>query len=185
MDPAWKGKLVLTYPNDDDAIGYLFSVLIDKYGWEWFETLSQQDIQWIRGTGQPTDVVAKGNTTRVLSFTSNLTGPKNLASKILDVPRVLWPQRGAIFSSTKHPESAKLFLSWLISDEFQQGLASQGRYLSVKDLNSTSGSVWNEPNTGITQFGTFMEDRANVEWWRFQYETTIGTAQGVSPILSV
>lgn len=185
VDPFWKGKLVLTYPNDDDAVAYLFSIIIDRYGWEWFEAIAQQDVQWIRGTGQPGDVIAADNTTRQLSFTTNLNGSPNLVEKVLDEPRLLWPQTAAIMASTTRPESAKLFMSWLSSDEYQQIFASQGQYLTVKDLNSTAGSVWLDPNSGLSHFGTFMGDRANVEWWRLQFETTIGTAQGVSPVLSV
>ena len=56
--PKWKGKLALTYPNDDDAITFLFSILINKYGWDWFETLVKQDVQWIRGTGEPANYLA-------------------------------------------------------------------------------------------------------------------------------
>jgi ABC-type Fe3+ transport system substrate-binding protein len=185
VDPAWKGKLVLTYPNDDDAVAYLFSTIINNYGWEWFEALAQQDVQWIRGTGQPSDVVSEGNSSYVLTFTSNPSGAQNIASKVLNEPRLLWPQSAAIFASTTKPESAKLFLSWMLSEERQQTRASQGLYVPLKSLNSTAGPVWNDLYTGVSQFATFMQDRASVERWRFQYETTIGTAQGVSPVLSV
>lgn len=185
VHPAWKGKLVLTYPNDDDAVAYLFSTIINNYGWEWFEALALQDVQWIRGTGQPSDVLAEGNSTRVLTFTSNPTGAQNIATKILNEPRLLWPQSAAIFASTTKPESAKLFLSWMLSEERQQSRASQGSYVPLTGLNSTAGPVWNDLNTGVTQFSVFMQDRASVERWRFQFETTIGTAQGVSPVQSV
>ena len=88
LDPKWKGKLVLTYPNDDDAIGYLFSQIIGRYGWSWFEGLKKQDVQWVRGTATPGYVIAESadasktggrsrpkeyvsdNGQRVLSFTT-------------------------------------------------------------------------------------------------------------------
>ncbi|THX17310.1 periplasmic binding protein-like II [Aureobasidium pullulans] len=184
INPVWKSKLALTYPNDDDAITYLFSIIIENYGWEWFDALLQQDIQWIRGTGQPADLISKTNTTRALSFTTNLNGAKNLASKTPSDARLLWPQTGAIFATTPRPESAKLFMSWLISDEYQQQFVHAGSYTVRKDLNSTSGSVWDDNLTSLTQFATFMENRDLVEWWRLQFETSIGTAQGLSPVLS-
>ncbi|THZ77981.1 periplasmic binding protein-like II [Aureobasidium pullulans] len=184
INPVWKSKLALTYPNDDDAITYLFSIIIENYGWEWFDTLLQQNIQWIRGTGQPADLISQTNTTRALSFTTNLNGAKNLASKTPSDARLLWPQTGAIFATTPRPESAKLFMSWLISDEYQQQFVDAGSYTVRKDLNSTSGSVWDDDLTSLTQFATFMENRDLVEWWRLQFETSIGTAQGLSPVLS-
>ena len=179
--PEWKSKLTLTYPNDDDAITYLFSVIIDKYGWEWFESLVEQDVQWVRGTGEPANYIAETNSTRSLSFTTNLNGAKNLASKTPEDAALLWPQTGAIFASTPRPESAKLFMSWLLSDERQQG---SGSYVVRKDLSSKSASVWDDEFTALTQFATFMENRELVEWWRLQFETSIGSAQGPSPVHS-
>lgn len=184
INPVWKSKLALTYPNDDDAITYLFSIIIENYGWEWFDTLLQQNIQWIRGTGQPADLISQTNTTRALSFTTNLNGAENLASKTPSDARVLWPQTGGIFATTSRPESAKLFMSWLVSDEYQQQFVDTGSYTVRKDLESTSGSVWDDKVTPLTQFATFMENRDLVEWWRLQFETSIGTAQGLSPVLS-
>ena len=32
LDPKWKGKIVVTIPNDDDAVGYLFSLIVGRYG---------------------------------------------------------------------------------------------------------------------------------------------------------
>ncbi|KAG0157750.1 ABC-type Fe3+ transport system [Penicillium digitatum] len=182
--PEWKSKLALTYPNDDDAITYLFSVIIDKYGWDWFESLLEQDVQWVRGTGEPADYVAEVNSTRSLSFTTNLNTATNLASKAPEDARLLWPQTGAIFASTPRPESAKLFMSWLLSDEYQEQFVNSQTYLARKDLPSKLGNVWDDEFTALTQFATFMENRDLVEWWRLQFETSIGTAQGLSPVLS-
>ena len=57
LDPKWKGKLVLVYPNDDDAIAYLFSLIINTYGFDWLNALAKQDVKWVRGTGTPGFVV--------------------------------------------------------------------------------------------------------------------------------
>ncbi|KAL1305775.1 hypothetical protein AAFC00_003942 [Neodothiora populina] len=183
-DPKWKSKLALTIPNDDDAITYLFSVIIGKYGWEWFDAIVKQDVQWIRGTGEPADWVAASNNSRSISFTTNLNTDTNLGSKTPDDARLLWPQTGAIFATSKRPESSKLFMSWLISDEYQQQFVDGGYYLARKDLNSTLGSIWDDDFTALTQFATFEENRDLVEWWRLQFETSLGTAQGPSPVES-
>lgn len=181
MNPEWKGKLALTYPNDDDAITFLFSILIGRHGWDWFETLIQQDIQWIRGTGEPANYISLANSTRSLSFTTSPIA--NLSVKIPDEPIMMWPQTGAIFASTSRPESAKLFMSWMLSDEYQAMF--EGSYLVRKDLatNATT-NPWDDQYTGLAQFSTFMDNRERIEWWRLQFETSIGTAQGASPVQS-
>lgn len=172
--PEWKNKLVLTYPNDDDAVLYLFSIIINQYGWEWFDALLQQNVKWVRGTGEPAAEIERMNSTRSLSFTTSAGG--NLDSIDPTDPIMYWPQTGAIFASTPRPESAKLFMSWLLSDEHQKTF--NGSYLVRKDLTSTAGKVWDHPSSSLTQFSTFMENREVVEWWKLQFETSIGTAQG-------
>ncbi|PLB55466.1 periplasmic binding protein-like II [Aspergillus steynii IBT 23096] len=172
--PEWKSKLVLTYPNDDDAVLYLFSIIINQYGWEWFDALLQQDVKWVRGTGEPAAEIARKQSTRSLSFTTSPRG--NLSTSDPKDTHVYWPQTGAIFATTPRPESAKLFMSWLLSDEHQKTF--NGSYLARKDLSSTAGSVWEDPASPLTRFSTFMENRETVEWWKLQFETEIGTAQG-------
>ncbi|KAJ5776384.1 uncharacterized protein N7511_001395 [Penicillium nucicola] len=183
-NPFWKNKLVLTQPNDDDAITYLFSTIIETYGWEWFEDLQKQNVKWVRGTGEPANYVAETNTSRVLSFTTNLNGANNIANQPVNDSRILWPQTAAIFASTPRPESSRLFLSWLLSDEHQQTFGDSGSYLIRKDLKAKAGSVWDDPYTALTEFATFMENRDLVEWWRLQFETSLGVAKGVSPVES-
>lgn len=181
-EPKWRNRLTLTYPNDDDAVLYLFSLIINKYGWSWLESLAQQNVHWVRGTGTTATLLAATDSTYFFSFTSNLNGSNNIASKTPKDPHMLWPQTCAAFASTTRPESAKLFLSWLVSDEFQQVNAANGDYLIRKDMNSTSGLVWDDTTTDVTQFWKFMTDRKAVEWWRLQVESILGTAQGGSPL---
>ncbi|KAF7861394.1 hypothetical protein EAF04_007959 [Stromatinia cepivora] len=142
LDPKWKGKIVATYPNDDDAVGYLFSIIIEKYGFEWLDGLAAQDVQWVRGTATPGFVIqdnhnnanasASGSSPkgRVLSFTtyppSNETYIHSTQPKAPE-QHMAWTQTAAAFASTKRPLTAKLFLAWLTSDEYQSA--------------STSGSV--------------------------------------------
>ncbi|MEM7425917.1 MAG: ABC transporter substrate-binding protein, partial [Pseudomonadota bacterium] len=39
LDPALRGKVILTYPHDDDAVLYQFWNLKKKYGWGYLEKL--------------------------------------------------------------------------------------------------------------------------------------------------
>ena len=47
LDAKRKGELILTYPNDDDVITYLFSIITSKYGFAWLKGLAQQDFEWV------------------------------------------------------------------------------------------------------------------------------------------
>lgn len=112
LDPKWKGKIIATYPNDDDAVGYLFSLIVGRYGWEWLEQFNKQDVQWVRGTATPAYMMAEAadaskadgkkrpteyvsnNNQRCLSFTT--------AGYPLESPELSW----------QAPEATERFMSW-------------------------------------------------------------------------
>ena len=87
-----------------------------------------------------------------------------------------WGQTGGIFASTEMPNTAKLFVSWIMSDEFQNATAASAR----KDLAKEDpfAKEWTEP----LGFARWMEDRRNAEWHKLQFESLLGTAQGRSPL---
>ena len=189
LEPKWKGKLVLTYPNDDDAIAYLFSLQIAKYGFGWFEQLAKQDVQFVRGSATPFILLAQGannsSSKPVLTFsTTQVSGYDSSAIKAL-VPTaeeyLSWFQSMAIFRSTKCPESAKLFVSWILSDEWQAPL-SKTTTTVLNHLNKLSGNeIYTNKNTQTQGFRYFENDRTVVEWWKSQFETTLGPAVGPNP----
>ena len=188
LDPKWKGKLVLTYPNDDDAIAYLFSIQIAKYGFDWFERLAQQDVQWVRGSATPFILLSQGaqnsSSKRAISFsTTHLDGfSPAIKSKIPSKEEYLsWFQSMGIFRSTKCLESSKLFVSWVLSDEWQAPL-SKTTTTPINHLNALSGNEIYANNSTQTQgFRSFEHDRAVVEWWKTQFETALGPAVGPDP----
>lgn len=190
LDPKWKGKLILTYPNDDDAIAYLFSVQTTKYGFEWFERLAQQDIQWVRGSATPFILLSQGaensSSKRAITFsTTHLDGfSPAVKSKVPSKEECLsWFQTMAIFRSTKCPESSKLFVSWILSDEWQTPL-SKTTTTPLNHLNALSGDeIYTNNSTQTQGFRYFENDRAVVEWWKIQFETTLGPAVGPDPNL--
>ena len=190
LDAKWTGKLILTYPNDDDAITYLFSIITARYGFAWLERLAEQDVEWVRGTATPFIMMSEGTTNtssqRALSFTTtHLDGfsSRILSKNPIQEESMSWYQNIAIFKSTRCPESAKLFIAWLFSDEYQTPISNTTNTV-LNHLNVLSGKeVYSNNFTSVEGFRTFMMDRATVEWWRFQLESTLGTAAGPDPNL--
>ncbi|EDQ98112.1 uncharacterized protein LACBIDRAFT_336261 [Laccaria bicolor S238N-H82] len=169
----------MTYPNDDDAILYLFTLIVKRHGWTFIDSLVSQNVTWLRGTGTPSELIAKPISQNELAA-SFAASPSAAAVILTKLPTedhyVTWPQTAAIFATTKMPETAKLFMSYIMSDEWQaDGFPSSG-YATRKQFD-TDG-VLNQTLTNPLGFVTFMQDRANVERWRFQFETTLGTPQG-------
>jgi ABC-type Fe3+ transport system substrate-binding protein len=94
-----------------------------------------------------------------------------------------WAQQGAIFASTKRPESAKLLSAFLLSDKWQKPIAARGAP-SVRSSLSVDNDVFKAANTDPLGYTDFMNNRTEVEWWRMQMETSIGLAVGPDPVLA-
>lgn len=187
-DAKWKGRLALAWPNDDDAVNYLFAKLVSYYGMEWLEALKANDVKWVRGTHTPVDLIEKAHndTSNPLAITfttiegtgswwgtASATTPRHAAMS--------WSQTAAIFSSTSRPNKAKLFLSWIVGDEFQNLLASAGA--SSPRASIDNYKIYQETTTEITGYRLFMQNQALVGRWKQVFENTLGTAQGPGPLL--
>ncbi|KAF1844457.1 periplasmic binding protein-like II [Cucurbitaria berberidis CBS 394.84] len=182
LKPEFKDKLVLTYPNDDDAVLYQFDLIIQQYGLSWFDALLAQNPRWVRGTETPATLIRSANSSSVATFTSGISLPLPAGNTLPTQGEfVSWPQTGAILKKAPHPEGAKLLHNFLLSTEHQ---TTQG--WSVRDdLPAPAGlsKIWEQEGTNITGFGAWMSDRANVERRKYWYENKIGTAQGLSPLV--
>ncbi len=182
LDPKWKGRIVLSYPYDDDAILYQFDRIVADHGWDYVRRLLQQDVLWVRGSAPARLAVAKGE--KAVSFTSSgpLAPPANATFRFL-LPRsdsfLSWAQPCAIFRKARRPEAAKLYLSWLLSSERQAGLA---QWPVRRDVPAPGGF---KPvfayNTYPVGFRTFLQDRARLEKVRDQLEQLIGPMAGPNP----
>ncbi|KAB8223366.1 hypothetical protein BDV33DRAFT_228511 [Aspergillus novoparasiticus] len=184
-DPKWHGKLVLTYPNDDDAVLYLFTKIIGRYGFEWLDALQANDVQWVRGSYTPAAVISAAH--------NNTSNPRSITFTTADgsedwwgikTPQkdesMSWSQTGAILASTKRPETSKLLLSFLVSDEWQKAQADAGSFVPRVSLDQ--GRLYEQNVSEVGGFRVFMNQRNVVDWWKSQLETTLGTPQGISPL---
>lgn len=204
-DPKWAGQLILTQPNDDDAVGYLFSLIVSRYGFEWFEKFAKNDIQWDRGTSTSIYEWINNSTDRSLTFTSLgksanslqvydcssliLTGtgdplPSYIKTASVEYPEQImsWAQRSAILSSTLRPESSKLMQAFLASEDWQKTSSGAGPSV-LMSLNEKKGVTPYTSNiTQIAGYREWSNDRALVEWWRFYYEEILGYPPGPDPV---
>ncbi|KAH6638728.1 ABC-type Fe3+ transport system [Boeremia exigua] len=184
--PEFKDKLVLTYPNDDDAVLWQFDLLLKDpaFGLEWFDALLANNPRWVRGTATPQTLLNAANSSSVATFTAgHFFQPLSGYSKVLPTEGtfVTWAQTGAILKDAPHPEGAKLLHNFLLSDEQQAGRGWSIRSdLSV--VEEGIEPILEQPNTRAAEWATWMADRENVERLKFFFEQRIGTAQGLSPL---
>lgn len=102
IDPRWRGQIVSSHPGDDDATLFLYKTYIERYGWDWFDTLVRQDIRFHRGTNSPGEAVDDGKA--LVGVAGAATGGAGLVwiTPPLGHPFLAWGQRVAIFKDAAH-----------------------------------------------------------------------------------
>ncbi|KAG9404934.1 hypothetical protein AC1031_005139 [Aphanomyces cochlioides] len=163
VDPIYKNRIASPYPHDDDAVLFVYSKYVEKYGWDWVAN----------------DAVSAGNKSIALSVYGSIVPQSwnklNFITK--DIPYLTWGQRIAIFKKAPHPAAAKLFLNWIVSKDYQTTLGST----SVRtDIPPQAGYkfAWEYANANTAEFAKFMNDRANIERLRFTFALYFGEVQG-------
>ena len=183
LNPALKGKIISTYPNDDDAVLFWYKQTIDRHGWQWLAQLMKQEPHFVRGTQAPADEVESGKYPVTFSTDGALKADANAATQFTLPEKdgfVAWAQRAAILKEAKHPEAAKLYLSWLLDKDTQQNVWYMWPVRT--DVQPPQGykAIWEYPNANLQAFDQFMNDRAAVERFRAQIGLFVGDVQGES-----
>jgi ABC-type Fe3+ transport system substrate-binding protein len=183
LDPKYKGKLTLTWPNDDDAVLYLFKNIIDKYGWGYMDGLLAQQPTFVRGLPSSVGAVMSGQAAATIAGIGGLVGnPASPATFTIPSSDFFqsWAQTAAIFKNAKHPAAAKLYLSWLLSKPFQQQVF---QWSVRKDVPPPAGykPILEYTNTNPVGFHNWMKDRAAIEQFKSQIELYVGRPQGPNP----
>jgi ABC-type Fe3+ transport system substrate-binding protein len=183
LDPKYKGKLIFTYPNDDDAALFLFYTAIKEHGWSYMESLMANHPTFVRGTYPAGDVVASGS--KLATFTASGPAQTIPGSPIqLYLPTtdkfLAWGQRAAIFKDAAHPNAAKLWTSWNLQPSTQ---ALTGTWPVRDDVTPPAGflPIINYENASLPEFPAFMENRAEAERFRAIIQLYVGDPLGPDP----
>jgi hypothetical protein len=60
LNPAFKGKLISTYPHDDDITLYHYARLVERYGWSFMEEYMKLEPKFVMGHLGVAQALAKG-----------------------------------------------------------------------------------------------------------------------------
>ncbi|MFI5619750.1 ABC transporter substrate-binding protein [Streptomyces sp. NPDC051567] len=181
VDPRWKGAIASSYPHDDDAVLYLFSLYAQKYGWGWVEKFAQQQPEFARGSHTADVAVGAGRKSIGVGTAGNLLadgGASRWALPTRGHPFMAWAQRAAILKQGAHPAAAKLYLNWMLSPELQQ--ASYSGWSVRRDVRLKGGlrPIWEYEDANLDGFPAFMEDRAKVEQLKQTFALYFGEVEG-------
>jgi iron(III) transport system substrate-binding protein len=124
LDPKWKGLVATGHPAFSGCTGIWALALRKKYGWEFFEKLAKNNPRIGRSGNDPVTLINAGEC---------LVGPApaNTAFQQVDKGNPIlpvYPTDGAtlcvgpsaVMASAPHPNAARLFMEWLMSDDFSK-----------------------------------------------------------------
>ncbi|GAB9463326.1 Abc superfamily [Globisporangium polare] len=175
VSPIYKNMIASSYPHDDDAVLFVFTRWVEKYGWDWAVKFAQQNVQFTRGSNVAGEITLAGKKAIAVGTDGDLKPAVDG-----EYPFLAWGQRIAILKKAKNVAAAKLFLNWLIGEQMQAKLAYTG-FGVREDLKPTNGftkQVWEIPSAGVSAFATFMEDRERIESWKQTFALYFGEVQG-------
>jgi iron(III) transport system substrate-binding protein len=124
LQPKWKGRVATGHPAFSGCTGIWALALTKTYGWDFFEKLAKNNPRIGRSGNDPVTLINAGEC---------LVGPApgNTAFQQVDkgnpiVP--VYPIDGAtlclgpssVMASAPHPNAARLFMEWLMSDDFSK-----------------------------------------------------------------
>ncbi|MCX5599369.1 extracellular solute-binding protein [Streptomyces phaeochromogenes] len=181
VDPRWKGAIASSYPHDDDAVLYLFSLYVRKYGWEWVAKFAAQQPQFARGSHKAGVAVGAGQKSIGVGSSGSLLatgGASRWALPTEGHPFMAWGQRAAILKQGAHPTAAKLYLNWMLSPEVQGSSFSGWSVRTDIPLKSGLKPIWEYKDANLDGFPVFMEDRARIEQLKQTFALYFGEVQG-------
>jgi iron(III) transport system substrate-binding protein len=124
LDPKWKGRVATGHPAFSGCTGIWVLALRKTYGWEYFEKLAKNNPRIGRSGNDPLTLINAGEC---------LVGPAPTSTAFQNVDKgnpiqPVYPADGAtlcvgpsaVMASAPHPNAARLFMEWLLSDDYSK-----------------------------------------------------------------
>jgi iron(III) transport system substrate-binding protein len=135
LDPRWKGKIVLADPKTagSDLIYFDSLLQLGRLDWPAIGKLVPQDVLFVRGNAEATDLLAAGErTVSPIVSTQNITNARNKGQPVNFYPikegSIEIRRTTGIFAAAPDPNAAKLLLEVLTDPEVEGLIAQAGAY---------------------------------------------------------
>jgi iron(III) transport system substrate-binding protein len=148
-DPKYKGELSAQDPRGSGGSLYIFQGLKERYGDSILADLAKQDVFF--GTSNPSLVadLVRGEHSLLISTAASQVIPERRNGAPLkfikpDEGVILIPIGMALVKGAPHPNAAKLFINWMLSEEGQKVVAEIGATPARKGIAAA------EPEADLT-----------------------------------
>jgi iron(III) transport system substrate-binding protein len=128
LDPKWKGRVALGHPAFSGYTGCWTLAMRTLYGWTFFEQLAKNNPRIGRSGNDPITLLNAGECTVGLGpYSTTLLSAEKGNPIALQYPTdgsLLCIGPSAVMARAPHPNAARLFQNWLLSQEFAQVCAN-------------------------------------------------------------
>jgi iron(III) transport system substrate-binding protein len=136
LDPRWKGKLVKAHPSYSGTIVTTTFLYVREMGWGFLEGLAKQRVMQVQSATEPAKKIAQGERPVMVEGSDYVLYDLNDKGQPVEP---IYPAEGtplipvpsAVLAKAPHPNAARLFQSWLYTEEAQQMLVDVGNTHSM------------------------------------------------------
>jgi len=178
LDPVFKGKLISTYPHDDDITLYHYARLVDRYGWGFMDDYMKLEPRFVMGHLGVAQALTKGEAAGSIDQMV-YANEKSVPVIPIEEPPTVFAQTLAIFKDAPHPNAAKLFVNWYLSKEEAATLRAAGRWSVRGDVAPPDGFKKLSQYKLNDRFQQFMtDDPARIDALRARFKSYTGEVKG-------
>ena len=144
-DVKYKGKLVMADPSFTALQLMVVGTLSQRYGWDFYRKLRANDTMIVQSHQQVTDALTRGERLIAAEGADNYAWEARKAGHKV---QIIFPTDGAfaipapttVIKGSPHPNAAKAFAQFMISDAVQRMFPGEGIYAARGDIEPPSGS---------------------------------------------
>ena len=130
LDPKWKNQVATGHPAFSGCTGVWCVAMRKLYGWEYFEKLARNNPRIGRSAVDPVTLMTAGEVKVGLASAANLYrsidkgNPLGLNNPTDGISLCVTPS--AIPANAPHPNAARLFLEWMMSEQYSKLVSGDG-----------------------------------------------------------
>ena len=161
LDPKWKGKIIADDPRKSGPgqATFTFFFLHPELGVKFIRAIAGQGLTLLRDYAQEVNMLGQGRYAIGLGFSDSLAeqrAKQGVPVEIVDIRQLkegsdISPASGglSIFNRAPHPNAAKVYINWLLSQEGQTINARATGYISNRlDVPTDHAAPWRVPQSG-------------------------------------
>jgi iron(III) transport system substrate-binding protein len=143
LDPRWKGRVATGHPAFSGCTGTWAVGVRKLYGWDYFEKLAKNNPRVGRSAVDPNTLINAGECLVGVGAANNVYASMDKGNPLMPVHPsdglVLCVTPSGIPAHAPHPHAARLYMEWLLSQDYGRLIAADGSEPIVAGVDPRPG----------------------------------------------